>query len=354
MNLIKTPRTLSVKTKRESQGLYEKMPWCFGSVLVAVLGLVSVSHVSAQTPELSAATAHTPKKIVPSDPVGQLFNDGPRVVYKQDPGADPIEKLFWDRELKKEQAKALRDSGSAEVQYPKEELPEKSTPQVNSEPVSSKSSPPDSTAAPSSTVSKQGATNKKIKQQTQSDQPSQEVRQERKKNNSVAAPRNNEPTKYQPAKQVTDSEVRTVRQQATHAPDAGKVDGVAINSAAWPIDAKPKNAYGKAGPEGRPWQGLVFAAPTGTPVKAIDSGRVMYAHEFKNYGNLVIVDHGDRVASVYANNQRLLVKEGEQVGTGDVIALAGQTGSLDYPALYFELRKEGKPVDPLLFLKRRW
>lgn len=308
---------------------------------------MSAFHASAQTPELSAATAHTPKKAVPRDPVGQLFNDGPRVVYKQDSDADPIEKLFWDRELKKEQAKVLKDSRSAEAQ----DQIQKTEPKEQSETTSIKTDRPDQTASASEPVAEQHPVNTRVKQQSK--QPSQEEKQERKKNNPLSAPRNGEISKPQTAKHAPQPVVREVRQQVTHGPDAGKVDGVAINSAVWPIDAKPKNSYGKPGPEGRPWQGLVFAVPTSTPVKAIDSGRVMYAHEFKNYGNLVIVDHGDRVASVYANNQRLLVKEGEQVGTGDVIALTGQTGSLDYPALYFELRKEGKPVDPLLFLKRR-
>lgn len=327
-------------------------PWGFGVVLFTAFGMLSAS-VNAQTSHLPVATTQIPKKVVPRDPVGQLFNDGPRVVYTQDSGADPIEKLFWDRERKKEQANALRDSRPAELQDQKTESKQESAPMMQSEATSSEPERSDQTTAAPAAVAEQHPSDKQVKQQTLSNQPDQEVKQERKKKNLVNAPRNSEATKPQSAKQAPQQEAQKVYPQAKPGPDAGKVDGVAINSAEWPIGVKPKNSYGKQGPEGRPWQGLVFEVPNGTPVKAIDSGRVMYAHEFKNYGNLIIVDHGDRVASVYANNQRLLVKEGAQVGTGDVIALSGQTGSLNYPALYFELRKEGKPVDPLLFLKRR-
>lgn len=311
------------------------------------MGTWSAHDAYAQTSQQNLPTLQASKKLMPNDPVGKLFNDGPRVVYTQDRDADPIEKLFWDRELKKEKVRALKESQEVPTQLPEAE-PD-SQPSPSSSESATKSAEPEVVKPPSSDQTvPQG-----VRDTTTAKTPDkQQVRNNKdagvsnKVKTVVASPRTVKQPPQEPAREVP-------HQVVNPAADAGRVDGVSINGAMWPIGTKPKNSYGKPGPEGRPWQGLVFEVPTGTPVKAIDSGRVMYAHDFKNYGNLVILDHGDRVASVYANNQKLLVKEGDQVGTGDVIALTGQTGSLNYPALYFEIRKEGKPVDPIQFLKRR-
>lgn len=310
------------------------------------MGTGSVHDVYAQTPQQYSPTSQAPKKVLKNDPVGNLFNDGPRVVYTQDADADPIEKLFWDRELKKEKIRVLKESQelpSASPTAEPEPEPPASSKKLITEPaepeVVSPRSPDQTTARGVADAN----TGKAVDRQ-----------QTRSKKDAAVSSTDKSAISPKIVKQPPHEEAQATPQQtAKPSADAGRVDGVSINGAMWPIATKPKNAYGKPGPEGRPWQGLVFDVPTGTPVKAIDSGRVMYAHDFKNYGNLVIIDHGDRVASVYANNQKLLVKEGAQVGTGDVIALSGQTGSLNYPALYFEIRKEGKPVDPIQFLKRR-
>lgn len=310
------------------------------------MGTRSAHDVYAQTPQQYSPTLQAPKKVLKSDPVGNLFNDGPRVAYTQDADADPIEKLFWDRELKKEKIRILKESQELPSAAPKAE-PETEPPTSSIKLVTEPAEPEVVSPPRPDQTTDQGVVDANTvkagnRQQT------------RGKKGAAASSTAKTATSPKIVKQPPPEEAQAAPQQTTKSSaDAGRVDGVSINGAMWPIATKPKNAYGKPGPEGRPWQGLVFDVPTGTPVKAIDSGRVMYAHDFKNYGNLIIIDHGDRVASVYANNQKLLVKEGAQVGTGDVIALSGQTGSLNYPALYFEIRKEGKPVDPTQFLKRR-
>lgn len=313
----------------------------FALVASAGMGAQSdAAHGQSSLPS-SAPTSQASKKVLPNDPVGKLFNDGPRVAYTQDPGADPIEQLFWDRELKKEKLKALRETQDPIVEKTEPETPRQMTEDSSGSKAIEKQSSTDEAASP-------------VKHDDDSAQKQSTILQPSKKETVRGRSANDDSPKPLRAKEPAQPEApRVSHQPMQQAADVGVVNGVGINSAVWPVSAKPKNAYGKKGPEGRPWQGLVFDVPTGTPVRAIDSGRVMYANDFKNYGNLIIVDHGDRVASVYASNQKLLVKEGAQVGTGDVIALSGQTGSLNYPALYFEIRKEGKPVDPMQFLKRR-
>ncbi|CAM2066916.1 Peptidoglycan DD-metalloendopeptidase family protein [Sulfidibacter corallicola] len=99
--------------------------------------------------------------------------------------------------------------------------------------------------------------------------------------------------------------------------------------------------------------GVTLRMDKGTPVKAIYSGKVIYADWFKNYGNLVILDHRDRITSFYAHCDRLLVSKGDVVERGQVIAESGDTGSLDGPVLHFEIRNQTKPENPKEWLVRR-
>lgn len=328
--MTKAHRTLS---DSESQRLVEARQRIMVQIIIVGLMLWGASAgLGAQPVE----TSQLPKKVLPNDPVGNLFNDGPRVVYTQDAGADPIEKLFWDRELKKEKQKdQIQPSGSNQSETksePPKDQPIKEEPKLEQAPDAVATQEADARNRPIANKKTEEVKDARTLQSRDRENPSPQNIKQRAERNSV------DPTQQQSLKRAA---------------DAGRLDGVRINGAQWPVSIKPSNKYGKLRGEGRPWQGLVFEVPTNTEVKAIDAGRVMYANDFKNYGNLVIIDHGDRVASVYANNQKLLVKEGDLIGTGDLIALSGQTGSLEYPALYFEIRKEGKPVDPLQFLKRR-
>ena len=114
----------------------------------------------------------------------------------------------------------------------------------------------------------------------------------------------------------------------------------------WPVNGKVVSVFGvKEG--GQHNDGINIAAPLGTPVHAADNGVVAYAgNELRGFGNLLLIRHADGWVSAYAHCDALLVKRGDQVKRGQVIARVGQTGAVSSPQLHFELRKAGTAVDP--------
>ncbi len=98
-------------------------------------------------------------------------------------------------------------------------------------------------------------------------------------------------------------------------------------------------------------EGINIAVPEGAGVRAADSGVVAYAgNELKGYGNLVLIRHQGGWVTAYAHNKELIVKRGETVKRGDMIARAGRTGSVESPQLHFEIRKGATAVDPIKYL----
>ncbi|MDP8221557.1 MAG: peptidoglycan DD-metalloendopeptidase family protein [Candidatus Stygibacter frigidus] len=97
-------------------------------------------------------------------------------------------------------------------------------------------------------------------------------------------------------------------------------------------------------------QGIDLAAPLGTPIYAVWDGKVIYSGVQKGYGNLVILEHPDRVMTVYAHNETNIVEAGESVKAGDKIASMGSTGRSSGNHLHFEIRKAGQPLDPEQYL----
>lgn len=100
-------------------------------------------------------------------------------------------------------------------------------------------------------------------------------------------------------------------------------------------------------------RGIEIAAPEGRDIVAVADGTAIYADWFKGYGRLIILDHGGGYFTLYAHASELLARAGEAVSRGQVIARVGDTGSLEGPQLYFELRHKGKPQDPLAWLQPR-
>ena len=98
-------------------------------------------------------------------------------------------------------------------------------------------------------------------------------------------------------------------------------------------------------------RGVDITAPAGVPFRAIYDGTVKLAKWFKGYGLLMIIDHGGGYHSIYAHASRLTRKAGDRVKTGDVIGMVGDTGSFQGPYLYLEIRKDGKPIDPLEWIR---
>jgi septal ring factor EnvC (AmiA/AmiB activator) len=119
----------------------------------------------------------------------------------------------------------------------------------------------------------------------------------------------------------------------------------------WPVSGPLINNYGDSREEGQlTWSGVLISAPSGTPVRAIHQGRVAYADWLPGLGLLVIVDHGDGYMSLYGHNETILKESGDWVAPGEAIAQAGDSGGQARQALYFEIRHEGLPMDPGLWL----
>ncbi len=114
----------------------------------------------------------------------------------------------------------------------------------------------------------------------------------------------------------------------------------------WPIEGKVISNFGPK-ENGLHNDGINIAVPSGTPVKAAQSGVVAYAgNELKGYGNLLLVRHANGWMTAYAHNSKLLVKRGDTVVKGQTISLSGSTGSVTTPQVHFEIRKGAKAVDP--------
>ncbi|MEQ9022320.1 MAG: peptidoglycan DD-metalloendopeptidase family protein [Pseudomonadales bacterium] len=120
----------------------------------------------------------------------------------------------------------------------------------------------------------------------------------------------------------------------------------------WPVNGQISHRFGSARAGDLHWQGVVLNADSGTEIHSIHHGRVVFADYMRGYGLLVIVDHEDGYMTLYGHNQSLFVEPGDWVSPGDQLALVGNTGGLAEPGLYFEIRQNGKPVDPASWCTR--
>ena len=121
---------------------------------------------------------------------------------------------------------------------------------------------------------------------------------------------------------------------------------------ALPVAGEILHRFGQGRPGGGPaWKGLFIRAREGQEVHAVGSGKVAFADWLRGFGNLLIIDHGDGFLSLYSNNESLYKQPGDPVRAGDVVATVGATGGQDEPGLYFELRRQGKPFDPMAWVR---
>ncbi|MDX1650223.1 MAG: LysM peptidoglycan-binding domain-containing M23 family metallopeptidase [Myxococcota bacterium] len=116
----------------------------------------------------------------------------------------------------------------------------------------------------------------------------------------------------------------------------------------WPLRGRVTSGFGPRGR--RRHDGIDIAAPRGTPIRAAESGRVIYAGRLGSYGNVVVLRHDERHETVYAHARRLHVRPRRFVDRGDVIAEVGSTGNATGPHLHFEVRRDDLPEDPLRYL----
>lgn len=120
----------------------------------------------------------------------------------------------------------------------------------------------------------------------------------------------------------------------------------------WPVSGEIIYGYQQKRPEtGMSWEGVLIGVDTGTRVNAVHDGTVIFSNWLRGFGQLIILDHGDEYLTLYAHNQWLLKAEGESVLAGEPLALSGQSGGLEQPGLYFEIRHKGKPQNPSRWLQ---
>lgn len=123
----------------------------------------------------------------------------------------------------------------------------------------------------------------------------------------------------------------------------------ARNSFIWPVRGRISSGYGLRGSAHH--DGIDIKAREGTPVQAAEAGRVVHSDDsLSGYGNMVIIKHAGNYATVYAHNRRNLVRVGDFVEQGEVIAEVGQTGRASTPHVHFEVRRDGSPRDPVQYL----
>lgn len=163
-----------------------------------------------------------------------------------------------------------------------------------------------------------------------------------------------EQAKQEQARQAQETSQLRQRQQEASAQSSGSdLDGAGLKPGLrWPLRGAVMARFGSNRPEGGVWRGILVRAAEGASVQVVASGTVVYSNWLRGFGNLLIIDHGQQYLSVYAYNQSLLKQIGDQVQTGETIALAGSTGGQVDSALYFEIRHRGAAVDPVQFLVR--
>lgn len=122
----------------------------------------------------------------------------------------------------------------------------------------------------------------------------------------------------------------------------------------WPVQGELLARYGQTYSNAQlRRQGVIIAAPAGSPVRAVHPGRVVFSDWLRGSGNLVVVDHGNAYISLYAHNQQLLKRSGDWVNRGEPLALSGPDGGSGVPALYFEIRRNSDTLNPADWLLKQ-
>ncbi len=136
-------------------------------------------------------------------------------------------------------------------------------------------------------------------------------------------------------------------------PAVATAPALKVGGLGWPLSGNLLARFGGRMPDGRSSAGVLIGAPTGSTVTAVADGSVVFSEWMTGYGLILIVDHGNGYMSLYAHNESLLRDAGDRVKRGDAVAKVGTSGGQGTPALYFELRRNGQPVDPSSWLQRR-
>jgi len=143
------------------------------------------------------------------------------------------------------------------------------------------------------------------------------------------------------------------RDSAPARPAVASAPPLKVGGLGWPVSGNLLARYGGRLPDGRASTGVLIGAPSGTPVTAVADGTVVFSEWMTGYGLILILDHGNGYMSLYAHNDSLLKDSGASVKRGEPVARVGTSGGQGQAALYFELRRNGQPVDPASWLQRR-
>ncbi|ENZ96720.1 membrane bound metallopeptidase [Xanthomonas fragariae LMG 25863] len=126
-----------------------------------------------------------------------------------------------------------------------------------------------------------------------------------------------------------------------------------VGGLSWPVSGNLLARFDATLPDGHTSKGVLIGAPKGSTVTAVADGTVVFSDWMTGYGMILIVDHGNGYMSLYAHNDTLLRDAGASIKRGEAVAKVGSSGGQGVPALYFELRRNGQPVDPSSWLQRR-
>ena len=168
------------------------------------------------------------------------------------------------------------------------------------------------------------------------------------KKDKIAEPRKKEAKKTSENKAIVKAETTKKTTSSVYSsPNTGNANKFPAeweNAFLLPVNGRVSSPFGMRG--GRLHKGVDISAPPGTAIKAAFAGTVTYTGFLRDYGNVIIVEHGNEVVTVYAHNEINLVKKSDKVNKGDVIARLGSTGRSTGPHLHFEIRVVNKPIDP--------
>ena len=149
------------------------------------------------------------------------------------------------------------------------------------------------------------------------------------------------------------SEGRPAPRSSRPAPQVASTPAPKVGGLGWPLSGNLLARYGGRLPDGRSSSGVLIGAPAGSTVTAVADGTVVFSDWMTGYGMILIIDHGNGYMSLYAHNDALLKDAGARVSRGDALAKVGNSGGQGVTALYFELRRNGQPVNPDSWLQRR-
>jgi septal ring factor EnvC (AmiA/AmiB activator) len=144
------------------------------------------------------------------------------------------------------------------------------------------------------------------------------------------------------------------KQESMGAPQAQELETSRLGHLPWPTEGVLAHRFGsQRSGNAVLWNGIFIKAAEGNPVKAVRSGKVVFADWLRGYGLMLIVDHGHNTLSLYAYNESILKNVGDWVLANETIATVGKSGGMPDPGLYFEIRQAGNPIDPLKWIQKQ-